>query len=254
MTSTHPASISDHAGPADAQLRKGFGPRVRRLHARIGKAHHQAEGMRFSRALLEGRAEPLQLAALVRALAPAYALLEQEAPALAMALGGLEIPWQALARSTALRHDIAVFGALPPTPVSVAAAEWLDHLQLLCRQAPHRLMAHVYVRYGGDLSGGQQLGQQANAILAAQDLPALRFWTFDRPIDQLKQGLHDGFEAMDLSEQAEAELLEEAELAFLLTQRLLAELGGVTGPDPDADRAMGQAASQAAGQVTVAGG
>ena len=38
-------SISDHAQPGDAQLRKGFGPRVRRLHARIGKAHHQAEGM-----------------------------------------------------------------------------------------------------------------------------------------------------------------------------------------------------------------
>ena len=71
-------SISDHAQPGDAQLRKGFGPRVRRLHARIGKAHHQAEGMAFSRALLEGRAQPIQLAALIRALAPAYALLEQE--------------------------------------------------------------------------------------------------------------------------------------------------------------------------------
>lgn len=244
MTSTHPASISNHAGPADAQLRKGFGPRVRRLHARIGKAHHQAEGMRFSRALLEGRAEPLQLAALVRALGPAYALMEQAAPDLAMALGA-EIPWQSLARSTALRHDIAAFGALPPTPVSVAAAEWLEHLQRLCRQAPHRLMAHVYVRYGGDLSGGQQLGQMANARLADQGLPALSFWTFDRPIEQLKQGLHDGFEAMDLSEQEEAELLEEAEVAFLLTQRLLAELDAVTAPDSDVDHTGGLATAAA---------
>ena len=226
MTSTHPASISDHAGPADAQLRRGFGPRVRRLHARIGKAHHQAEGMHFSRALLEGRAEPQQLAALVRALVPAYALLEQEAPALAMALGGVEIPWGPLARSAALRHDVAVFGALPPSPVSVAAGVWLEHLQEISRQAPHRLMAHVYVRYGGDLSGGQQLGLQANAILAAHGLPALNFWTFEQPIEQLKRGLHDGFEALDLSEHEEAELLEEAERAFQLTQRLLAELGG----------------------------
>ena len=38
--------------------RKGFGPRVRRLHARIGAAHHQAEGMAFSRALLDGRYAP----------------------------------------------------------------------------------------------------------------------------------------------------------------------------------------------------
>jgi heme oxygenase len=224
MTSAHPASISDHAGPVEAQLRQGFGPRVRRLHARIGKAHHQAEGMGFSRALLEGRAQPLQLAVLLRSVAPVYALLEQEGPALASALGGSAIPWRPLARSTALRHDIAVLGALPLTPVSPAAEAWFEHLQGLSRQSPHRLMAHVYVRYGGDLSGGQQLGQQANAILARHGLPALNFWSFELPIPSLKQTLHDGFEAMDLSAPEEAELLEEAEQAFLFTQRLLAEL------------------------------
>ena len=225
-------SISGHAGAADAQLRRGFGPRVRRLHARIGKAHHQAEGMAFSRALLEGRAEPVQLAALVRALVPAYALLEQEAPILAAALGDAGIPWAALARSTALKHDLALLRALPSTPASAAAASWLEHLQLLCRQAPHRLMAHVYVRYGGDLSGGQQLARQANAILQRQGLPALSFWAFERPIEELKQGLHDGFEALDLSPQEEQELLDEAEEAFLLTQRLLAELADLAAPAP----------------------
>jgi len=217
-------SISHHANPADDQLRKGFGPRVRRLHARIGKAHHQAEGMVFSRALLEGRAEPLQLAALLRALAPAYALLEQEGPALASALGAGAMPWWALERSTALRHDLAILAALPATPPSAAAAIWLEQLRCLVRQAPHRLMAHVYVRYGGDLSGGQQLAEQANAILRCHQLPAVQFWAFNQDIAALKHALHDGFEAMDLSPVEEEELLEEAELAFHATQRLLAEL------------------------------
>ena len=180
--------------------------------------------MVFSRALLEGRAEPVQLVALVRALVPAYALLEQEAPAGASALGGGDIPWSALARSTALKHDLAVLRALPSTPASAAASAWLERLQLLCRQSPHRLMAHVYVRYGGDLSGGQQLARQANAILQSHGLPALSFWSFERPIEELKQRLHDGVEALDLSAQEEQELLEESEEAFLLTQRLLAEL------------------------------
>jgi heme oxygenase len=218
------SSISDHAQPGDAQLRKGFGPRVRRLHARIGKAHHQAEGMVFSRALLEGRAQPHQLAALIRALVPAYALLEQEGPALAAALGATSIPWQALGRSTALQHDLATLSALPATPPSAAAAIWLEQLKLLARQSPHRLMAHVYVRYGGDLSGGQQLAEQANAILRAHQLPALNFWAFGSDITGLKQALHGGFEAMDLSPVEEEELLDEAELAFQATQRLLAEL------------------------------
>jgi len=221
------SSISDHAGPADAQLRKGFGPRVRKLHARIGKAHHQAEGMAFSRALLEGQASPLQIAALIRALAPAYALLEQQGPELASALGAHAIPWSALARTTALQHDLAVLAPVATTPASAAAAIWLEQLKVLAAQAPHRWIAHVYVRYGGDLSGGQQLAAQDNAILARHALPALSFWPFERDLPALKQQLHDGFEQMDLSAEEAAELLEEAEHAFHTTQRLLAELANL---------------------------
>lgn len=232
MLSTNPApeaaaasrSISDHASHTDAQQHQGFGPRVRRLHARIGQAHHQAEGMRFSRSLLAGSAEPRQMAALLRALAPAYALLEAKAPELAGALGGSSIPWPDLARSTALSHDLAQLSSLPPSPPSPAAAAWLERLRLLSREAPHRLLAHAYVRYGGDLSGGQQLGHQADAILAAHGLPALAFWRFNQPINALKSGLHDGFEALELSPDEDEELLAEAVDAFLLTQRLLAEL------------------------------
>jgi heme oxygenase (biliverdin-producing, ferredoxin) len=224
MTTTPPPSISDHASAQDAQLRRGFGPRVRRLHARIGKAHHQAEGMGFSRALLAGEATPLQLAALIRGLAPAYRLLEQQAPAAAQSLGAHCIPWNALARSTALEHDMAKLAVLPATPASAAAQDWLEHLHTLAVSAPQRLLAHAYVRYGGDLSGGQQLAQQAAGILEQAGLPALSFWVFERPLAELKAGLHDGFEELQLGGPQEQELLEEAETAFLLTQRLLAEL------------------------------
>jgi heme oxygenase len=197
---------------------------VRKLHARIGKAHHQAEGMVFSRALLEGQATPLQLAALMRALKPAYALLEQQVPELASALGASASPWASLARSVALDHDLSILAQLPATPASATAAIWLEQLRVLAQQAPHRLMAHVYVRYGGDLSGGQQLAEHANAILRSHELPALSFWAFEPDLATLKHQLHEGFEAMDLFAEEEEELLEEAELAFHATQRLLAEL------------------------------
>ena len=228
MTVAH--SISGHASAADAQLRKGFGPRVRKLHARIGKVHHQAEGMVFSKALLAGEASPLQLAALIRALAPAYQLLEQKGPALAQALGASPIPWPSLARSSALAHDCARLAGLPSTPASAAAAVWLEQLRALAEQAPHRLMAHVYVRYGGDLSGGQQLAEQARLVLERHGLDNLEFWVFERPTAELKSALHEGFEQMQLSEAQEAELLEEAEAAFHATQRLLAELAQLAAP------------------------
>jgi len=210
-----------------SQQSQTLGQRLRKLHAHIGKAHHQAEGMEFSRALLEGRATPLQLAGLLRALLPAYTLLEQEAPDLATALGATNIPWSDLARRHALEHDLKQLAALPATPASAAAASWLEQIKLLARQAPHRLMAHVYVRYGGDLSGGQQLGGQANAILSRHGLSALKFWSFEQEIPALKKALHDGFEQMDLSEAEEEELLDEAVTAFKLTQKLLAELAEI---------------------------
>ncbi|MCP9883290.1 biliverdin-producing heme oxygenase [Cyanobium sp. Alchichica 3B3-8F6] len=210
-----------------SQQSQTLGPRLRKLHTHIGKAHHQAEGMEFSRALLEGRATPLQLAGLLRALLPAYTLLEQEAPDLATALGATNMPWSDLARRHALEHDLKQLAALPATPASAAAASWLEQIKLLARQAPHRLMAHVYVRYGGDLSGGQQLGGQANAILSRHGLSALKFWSFEQEIPALKKALHDGFEQMDLSEAEEEELLDEAVAAFKLTQKLLAELAEI---------------------------
>jgi heme oxygenase len=227
MTISPPPSISDHASAQDAHLRQGFGPRVRRLHACIGKAHHQAEGMAFSRALLAGAATPLQLAALIRGLKPAYRLLEEQGPVAAQALGARSIPWNALARSTALEHDQAALASLPATPASAAAQAWMDQLHTLAASAPHRFMAHVYVRYGGDLSGGQQLAQQAGQILKRASLPSLSFWEFGCPLADLKAGLHDGFEELQLREQQEQELLEEAEAAFHATQRLLAELAEI---------------------------
>ncbi len=229
MTATLPAPISDHARPADTLARKGFGPRVRRLHGRIGAAHHQAEGMDFSRALLTGQARPRQLAALIRALGPAYGLIEQRGPALAEALGAPQLPWAALARRRALEEDRAMLAAVPATPPSTAAGIWLERLRSLAGEAPHRFLAHVYVRYGGDLSGGQQLAEQANAILAAQGLPPLGFWQFDQPVADLKQQLHEAFEQLLLTPSEEEELLEEAVIAFQHTQRLLAELGDLAG-------------------------
>jgi heme oxygenase len=123
-----------------------------------------------------------------------------------------------------LERDAAQFAAIEAGPPSAAAAVWLEQLRSLARQAPHRFLAHAYVRYGGDLSGGQQLAEQANAILLGRGLPPVGFWAFERPVGELKDRLHAAFEQLDLSDSEENELVEEAEIAFRATQSLLAEL------------------------------
>jgi heme oxygenase len=227
MTITTQAPISEHATANDTRRHSRLGPRVRRLHNRIGQAHHQAEAMGLSRALLEGQAAPRQLAALLRALAPAYALLDELAPAAAAGLGATDLPWSDLARTAALEHDLALVATVPATPDSPAAAAWCERLTELAGQAPHRLLAHAYVRYGGDLSGGQQLAPQANAIMAALDLPALSFWSFSRPSIDLKEALHGGLERLLLGAKEEQELMDEAQAAFGASQALLAELASL---------------------------
>jgi heme oxygenase len=88
-------------------------------------------------------------------------------------------------------------------------------------------LAHAYVRYGGDLSGGQQLAHQANAIMAALDLPALSFWSFSRPSIDLKEALHGGIERLLLSAKEEEELMDEAQAALAASQALLVELASL---------------------------
>lgn len=233
MAATTFAALSEHDLPKEAAPRPQLGPRLRKLHSRIGRAHHQAEGMAFSRALLEERVTPLQLAALLRSLAPAYALIEAWAPKLASQLGVSDAPWSALARRAALEHDLALLSSTPEPPTSPSAQRWLEQLDQLAHTSPHRLMAHIFVRYGGDLSGGQMLAPHANAILARQGLPALSFWEFEQPSAALKEALHNTFERLSLSAAEEAELLDEAETAFRATQELLAELAELATEEAD---------------------
>ncbi len=219
--------ISEHINQRVNVASAELGPRLRKLHSRIGKAHRQAEGMVFSKKLLNGKASPLQIAALLRSLAPAYHLLEDLAPYLATSLGSTEIPWESLRRSEYLDNDIKSLSTICETPKSEALNQWLALIKKLAAMAPHRLIAHVYVRYGGDLSGGQQIAEKAKEILVRSGFKPPSFWTFDEPIAELKQQLHDGIEQIMLTGKEEAELVDEAENAFYITQSLLRELENI---------------------------
>ena len=57
-----------------------------------------------------------------------------------------------------------------------------------------------------------------------------QFWTFPRPIDDLKQRFHDGIEQLPLDTDAEAAFLDEALAGFRLNQRLLRALADLEAP------------------------
>lgn len=191
-----------------------LGARLQKLHRVIGASHRDAEGMVFSKDLLPGSASPLPIAAFIRSLLPIYTAVEALIEQLPDPPKTSGIPWHALSRHRTLEENVAALTALEASPASLDALanELIACLTCLAETAPGRFLAHVYVRYGGDLSGSQQLAQQANSILSKACLPELQSWSFPMPIAELKQQLHDGIDLLPLVHNEETNLLEEAPL------------------------------------------
>lgn len=139
------------------------------------EAHRAAERCRFLRRLLRGDLPASNYAAYLAALLRVYTALEaglgrhRGHPALA------RFPWPALRRGDALARDLA---ALLGPDASVHVERDRSATAYVARLAgadPLRLLAHAYVRYLGDLSGGLLLREHVARF--APD--AVAFYTFD---------------------------------------------------------------------------
>jgi heme oxygenase len=135
-----------------------------RLKRETRSLHIQVERTPFIAALLRGRLDRCGYRLLLRNLKAIYAALEPALQRHAAHPALAPFDFAALARTPALASDIEALSDdpdrsddfSPPEPATVAYTLHLAHLD---RAAPERLLAHAYVRYLGDLSGGQVLGR-----------------------------------------------------------------------------------------------
>jgi heme oxygenase len=134
-------------------------PLGQRLRDATRALHADAERSPFMAVLLRGRMGRVAYASLLHNLHAIYEVME---PALARhaahpALAPLDLAL--LAREPALRDDLATLGepadAVPG--LRPAASRYVARLRELDAGRPDLLLAHAYVRYLGDLSGGQLL-------------------------------------------------------------------------------------------------
>ena len=152
-----------------------------RLRLGTRDLHRQAESTGVMAALLRGTLARDSYCALLRNLHAIYTALES---AIAARSGDATIdalPWPELRRQAALAHDLDTLGGpgwrerLPLVP---AAADYVARLQgLAAVPSPSLLLAHAYVRYLGDLHGGQLLKQRVAGRLAPGPV-ATRFYEF----------------------------------------------------------------------------
>lgn len=205
------------------------------LRAETRLLHQQAERSPFIARLLAGRTDRAAYCSLLRNLHPIYQALEAGAVRLASRPGVAQLFVAELTRLPALEADLrclhgpAWASALPVLP---AAAAYAGHLERLGPAQSHRLAAHAYVRYLGDLAGGQQLRAIVARSLHLQGAAGTSFYAFGAPPD-VQRLFQDFRVALGRCAEGPAqtqELVAEAKLAFELHLELFVELEAAQAP------------------------
>ena len=156
-----------------------------RLKRETRTLHIEVERTPLIAALLRGRLDRRGYLLLLRNLKAIYAALEPALNRHAAHPALARFDFAALARTAALASDITVLGdgievedeKLPLDPIAAAYASRLADLD---RTAPELLLAHAYVRYLGDLSGGQVLGRIVRASFRLPSTAGTAFYDFGR--------------------------------------------------------------------------
>lgn len=199
-----------------------------RLKERTRALHRVAERAGIMNVLLAGRISRGAYCALLRNLHALYDALEcaLDDHARSAALDGVRLP--RLYRAAALQADLlALHGDdWPSLPLAAAMRDYVARIRELSRRRPVLLSAHVYVRYQGDLSGGQLLLDIVRRSPALAGTRGAKFYAFGtaREVAAYKAALRAGLDALPVSTDDADAIVAEAEDAFARHVRLFEEL------------------------------
>lgn len=193
-------------------------------------AHEAAAGGPFMRNLLAGNLERARYAALVAQHYFAYAVLEDAARAHAADPVAGAFVFPELERLPALEADLAfLLGAQWRTQIAptAATAAYCARMRDVCFGWPGGFVAHHYVRYLGDLSGGQLIRRRVEQAYGLADHDGVRFYVFDRILDggAFKARYRGLLDAAPWSEDEQQRITGEILAAYACNTRVLVDLG-----------------------------
>ncbi len=113
--------------------------------------------------------------------------------------------------------------------LSKAASNYVTHLHKIAYTEPALLVAHSYVRYLGDLSGGQVLKKIIRSALELPKNLGTRFYEFDyfssmSDVREFKGQYRDALNSLPVEEELAAKIVKEANYAFSLNCAILHSL------------------------------
>lgn len=159
-----------------------------RLRSETRDAHTSAERSGIMRRILRGKVDGASYVALLRNLHAIYESLEGELARHASLpeLAFIDLP--VLARTAAIAADLDALATEDwrASTLTSAATAYVAHLHALGDTDPAMLIAHAYLRYLGDLSGGQMLRAviaRSLSLSAAPETRGLASYEFPRIAD-----------------------------------------------------------------------
>jgi heme oxygenase (biliverdin-producing, ferredoxin) len=200
-----------------------------RLKRETRDLHAEAERSGVMHDLLRGRIDVRAYCALLRNLHAIYSTLEAALDRAVVEPGLQRLHDPSLRRSASLAQDLDHLHAgrwQDDFAIEPATAAYIERLRSLAIDAPRRLAAHAYVRYLGDLHGGQVLQKVVRQRFGLVGGDGTRFYEFGPPaeVESLRQRFRAGLASVPASA-AEAEaIVAEARWAFDMHKALFVEL------------------------------
>jgi heme oxygenase len=195
------------------------------LKSATAPMHRRVERTPFMAALLRGQVDRPRYAALLRNLQAVYAALEDGLARHAATPGVAPVVMPELFRGEALTADLQTL-ACQSTPLARSTQQYVQRLHDLSAAKPGLLVAHAYVRYLGDLNGGQSLRRVVARGLGLQGHDGTRFYDFGDSATQqrLVQRFRAALETAALQQTDTQALTDEAVNAFERHEQLFEEL------------------------------
>ena len=205
-----------------------------RLRAGTRDRHHEVERSPLMGRLIAGRLPAVGFHQLQRNLHVLYAAFEPALARHAALMVRLVPGWPIdghLGRADRLANDLAHLHGpgwasdLPVLPSTLAGRERIEALD---RRGPLLLLAHAYVRYLGDLAGGQILAgriRQAQGLCDGSGLSFFSFGTTEQAMT-LAERLLAALRSTRLDDRQAEALVAEARWSFGLHARMFDELAG----------------------------
>lgn len=205
-------------------------PLSQRLREETNDAHLRAERSGIMRSLLRGIITRDAYVVLLRNLAGIYGPLEEELGRHADHPALIGIDLVVLRRLPALERDITALDIDPSQHTHTerrATQDYAARLREVGRSSPELLLAHAYVRYMGDLSGGLMLEKMvAKTLEIGNGDDGLAFYAFPLIPDPVgfKQAFRGALDAAACVVKSPDAIVREAQHAFALHERLFREL------------------------------